>query len=244
MKKIVKDKRELPQGIAYRGEELNFKRPEIGEGEHKGTVTRIVNACKECIVEESSSAIFISEDSLGEILRLRAEDKIRIILSNIDKADKYENSKYILIGECLKLINKEMNEARSESRRRYLRVSEQALINLRECEKIRVMNIRKDENYLKDLKKLKGLRIKRYGIKKDELTGEPLVKRKAEFSHIRSKSSYPTLALDIENGLIVNKETHNKITKENVENEEKLKSLCEKENWNIRWYEKYKERYE
>ncbi|WP_297632285.1 hypothetical protein [uncultured Clostridium sp.] len=244
MKKIVKDKRELPQGIAYTGDELNFKRPEIGEGEHKGTVTRIVNACKDCIIEANTSTVFISEDSLGEILRLRAEDKIRIILSNINEDDKYENSKYILLGECLKLINKEMNEARSESKRKYLRVSEQALINIRDCDQLRVMNGKIDENYLKDLKKLKKTRIRVYKIREDELTGESLIKRKAEFSHIRSKASYPALALDIENGLIVNKETHDKITEENVENEEKLKSLCEREKWNVEWYEKYKEKYE
>lgn len=244
MKKIIKDKRELPKGVAYRGSDLDFERPTIGEDEHKGTVTRIVNACKECIVEAESAAVYISEDSLGEILRLRAEDKIRIILSNIEDEDKFSDGKHILLAECIKLINKELNEARTESRRKYLKISERALINLRECDKIRMISIKTDERYKKELGKLKRNRISRYKIKRDELTGEILIKRTAEFSHIRSKSSYPKLALDIENGLIVNKETHVKITKEKVENEETLKSLCEKENWDITWYEVFKSNYE
>ena len=54
---------------------------------------------------------------------------------------------------------------------------------------------------------------------------------------------YPDLQLEIENGLIVNKETHDIITKENVQNEDDLYSLCIKNNWNINWYDYYRKFY-
>lgn len=40
----------------------------------------------------------------------------------------------------------------------------------------------------------------------------------------------------------VNKETHDIITKENINDENELYSLCYKNGWNIEWYDKYKEK--
>ena len=40
----------------------------------------------------------------------------------------------------------------------------------------------------------------------------------------------------------VNKETHDIITKETINDENELYSLCYKNGWNIEWYDKYKEK--
>ena len=40
----------------------------------------------------------------------------------------------------------------------------------------------------------------------------------------------------------VNKETHDIITKETINDENELYSLCYKNWWNIEWYDKYKEK--
>lgn len=40
----------------------------------------------------------------------------------------------------------------------------------------------------------------------------------------------------------VNKETHDIITKETINDENELYSLCYKNVWNIEWYDKYKEK--
>ena len=87
---------------------------------------------------------------------------------------------------------------------------------------------------------MKSKRIKKYFIQKDELTGESLISNTAEFSHIRSVALHSDLQLEIENGLIVNKETHEIITKENVQNEDDLYSLCIKNNWDTSWHYYYK----
>ena len=89
-------------------------------------------------------------------------------------------------------------------------------------------------------KNLKNKRIRKYKIRKDELTGEKLIKKTAEFSHIRSYALFKDIADDIENGLIVNKETHEIITKRGINDEDELYCLCKELNWDIEWMEKFK----
>lgn len=241
---MVKFVEELPTGYIYWGEELEFERPSLGLGEHKGTVTQIMNACKNSIVEQDLS-IYVSKNSLKDILRVGVNSKMNRILSEIADEDKLmpgtiksSNVEFIVFGEVLKLINRELVEARDERKRMYLKISEKALINLRDCDKLAVLALQKDVIYNKELKKLKGKRKKIYKIKFDELTGEKLEKD-AEFSHIRSKASYPKLALDIENGLLINKETHNKLTNLQIEDEVQLEKLCIEEGWNLDWKKKF-----
>jgi len=85
--------------------------------------------------------------------------------------------------------------------------------------------------------------LKKYDIKVDELTNEVL-RRGCEFSHIRSVTMYKYISDNIDNGLIVNKETHNLITSRGVNDEDELRDLCEGQNWNIDWYDKYIENLE
>ena len=83
-------------------------------------------------------------------------------------------------------------------------------------------------------------KIKKYNIKEDELTGKNIDIRTCEFSHIRSVSMYQEYSDNIENGLIVNKETHDKITRKEINDEDELYDLCIDNGWNLQWYEKYK----
>ena len=78
-----------------------------------------------------------------------------------------------------------------------------------------------------------------YGAE-DELTGKNIDIRTCEFSHIRSVSMYQEYSDNIENGLIVNKETHDKITRKEINDEDELYDLCIDNGWNLQWYEKYK----
>jgi len=90
---------------------------------------------------------------------------------------------------------------------------------------------------------LKKRRIKTYKIKFDELTGLPLDTKNSDFSHIRSFSLFPGLADNINNGLIVNKNTHKIITEKNINDEEELYDLCIEMNWQTNWYDEFKENF-
>lgn len=244
MSKMVKFRPKLPAKFIYWGDDLEFERPVLGLDEDKRTVTRIMNACKNCIVEIDLS-IYISQESLSDILRVKAQSKLNRIKAEIHDEDKLDdisgtnfNEEPIALGEVLKLINKELVEARDESKRIYLRVAEKSLINMRDCDKLKVLAAQNDRKYNKELKGLKAKRKKLYKIKIDELTGKKL-ERDADFSHIRSKASYPKLALNIENGLLVNKDIHKIITDENVEDEDQLEALCIREGWSLDWKSKF-----
>ena len=84
--------------------------------------------------------------------------------------------------------------------------------------------------------------INKEDIKNDELTNEPLKVRSAEFSHIRSVAMYKFISDSIDNGLIVNKETHKIITAEGVNDENELLNLCQNRNWSVDWYDIFLEK--
>ena len=50
---------------------------------------------------------------------------------------------------------------------------------------------------------------------------------------------YKHLSDQIENGLIVNKETHKIITERGINEENELKLLCEEMGWDTNWYDDY-----
>ncbi|MGL5152371.1 MAG: hypothetical protein ACRC7N_17580 [Clostridium sp.] len=244
--KVAKYREKLPQGFVYWGSDLDFDRPSLSSAEHVGTVTKIMNACRNSIVEEDRS-IYISTEAFSEILRIRSKYKLKQIISNIDDDDKLNSGvlvnnkcEFIAFGEVFKLIIKEHFEATDNKRRMYLEVSEKVLLSLRDCESLKLLAFKNDMNYKDELKKLKSKRIRLYKINEDELTGELLDKKGSEFHHIRSKASYPKLALKIDNGVIVNKEVHKIITKEGAENEEQLEKLCIKMGWKTSWIFKFK----
>jgi hypothetical protein len=75
-------------------------------------------------------------------------------------------------------------------------------------------------------------------IAQDELTQVPLLPS-SEFAHIRSCSIYPNLATSYWNGLIVNKDTHQIVTKNDINDERQLLELCQERGWNTRWHQRY-----
>ncbi len=50
---------------------------------------------------------------------------------------------------------------------------------------------------------------------------------------------YNFMSDSIDNGLIVNKETHTLITAQGVNDENELLDLCKDNNWSIGWYDIY-----
>ena len=69
------------------------------------------------------------------------------------------------------------------------------------------------------------------------MTNEPLIVRSAEFSHIRSVAMHKVISDSIDNGLIVNKETHSIITSHGINDENELLDLCKDLNWATSWYD-------
>lgn len=91
----------------------------------------------------------------------------------------------------------------------------------------------------KHKKKLKRVRMNEYELRLDELTNQILIMRSSSFSHIRSVAVFPELADQSWNGLVVNEETHNIITENGVNDEDRLLDLCKYNEWNTNWYSNF-----
>lgn len=70
-----------------------------------------------------------------------------------------------------------------------------------------------------------------------------MLKKRYDFHHVgaRSISGNERYQLDIELGLVINKDTHKVITKEGIVDEDELYVFCMNNNWKIDWYDTLKE---
>ncbi|PET42557.1 hypothetical protein CN520_02725 [Bacillus cereus] len=219
-----------------------YEKPKGSEKLTPKTLTEITNAWDAHAYLDEKGQLWIAAKVLHTILRTN-KSSAEYILSGIVKANKLNlgDDIYIRAFVIVGQLTKEIENAGLKSRGAYLRFSEECLRAIRDSDRAKVLRGEYEE-YLKEQKKgLKHRRIRKFDIKHDELTGERLVRKTAEFSHIRSCNRYKELSTYIENGLIVNKETHDIITASGINNEEQLKFLCSEKNWDVAWHKEYQE---
>lgn len=224
--------------------DMNFEIPDRPENTHKGTCTRVKNAWVNFSHMDDDGIIWVDAERLSDILRTsKAIAKHTIV--NIDDKNILRSGKkiYIRAYEIRNIIDKFIQNEKTCKRKDYLKYSEKIYMAIRDCDTAEVLRTRHNESLEDGRKRLKYKRIKKYNINSDELTGEELIKKTAEFSHIRSFAIYTEIGMDIENGLIVNKETHKIITNKCVCDEIELYNLCLTKGWSINWYNKYKNYY-
>lgn len=201
-------------------------------------VTAIKNAWINGAYLDKRGIVWINREYLHTLLRV-SKNLVNYYLAQINRS----NDDFISGKDFIFLISDIFENATTFKRRDYIRYSENLYRLIRDSDKAEVLRARYQENISEKKNGLKKDRLKKYPTNVDELTGKKLDYQRSEFSHIRSVAVYPDLQLEIENGLIVNKETHDIITKENVQNEDDLYSLCIKNNWNINWYDYYRKFY-
>lgn len=228
--------------IVYGSDNFTFLEPKIkSDMAKKKVITEISNAWKNCITLDEKGWLWVEKEKLHSILRTNRAN-VNHILMRIE--DKYKmisgNKTYIRGFQILALIAQQSEENATGTKSVYLDVSKQYYDAINSCDKVKLLRLEYDKVLSATRKTLKKKRKSRYKIKEDELTGEKL-RYHSEFSHIRSVALYGQLADSIENGLIVNRETHALITAEGINNEEELKLLCEEKRWSLQWYDKYKQ---
>ncbi|MGL4450154.1 MAG: hypothetical protein ACRCTZ_03045 [Sarcina sp.] len=239
----------LPSIFEYRVADIDYLVPELFRGGAKRELTSIKNAMDGGFGDKRGS-IFINSKYLDRVLRTKTFVAKEILVEiNSDEKVECDGQVFIRLGELMKLITKRLEKLPSGKTRRYLLLVEEFLINIRDSDKF--VNIRNEieADYKQEINKLKTRKkaqIKREQLKVgkfkgfyDELTGEKLV-RYSQFSHIRAKSVYPSLALNINNGLLVNEGTHSLITSLGIIEEEGLLKLCKQKGWRTSWYKIFK----
>lgn len=230
---LLKTKHALENNIPY-------IKPTLPPRLHDRTLTSITNALNAEAYLDEEGRLWLAKDKLHSILRT-TKANANDLFDSFEDVRRIESHWFVRAYEVMGMISKEIEEADTLKKGEYLSFSEQCLIAIRDSDRATVKRARFLEDWREKKKNLKKDRIKKYRIVLDELTGEPLEKRTAEFSHIRSSSVYRELSLEIENGLIVNKATHTLITESGVCNEDELLFLCQEEGWDTSWHDKYLE---
>lgn len=220
--------------------DINYKMPERAKDLDKTTVKKITNAINRG-KPDSRGLIWINCSTLHTVLRVKTKVDARYLLETIDQNYKttYEGEEYVLWSSLISIVERRREE---NPKNRYLSLVMDILNEINESDEIQLLRLRGKNLMEQRVKKLKNKRIRSYKLKDDELTNDPLDKKKAEFSHIRSVAMFPELAEMLWNGLIVNKDTHSIITQVGVNDEEELYRLCYEKGWNTDWYKTYKEK--
>lgn len=220
---------------------MNINTPQKPENSNNSTCTEIRNAWVGFTYVDNRGIIWIDVDRLNSILRT-SKPRAKYELLQIDDSAKLRqgNKTYIRAYNLIGILEKFIQESKIGKRREYLKYSEQIYRAIRDSNDVLVIGEKYNAFLENERKGLKKKRINKYNIKNDELTGDILRRKTAEFSHIRNYCIYREISSDIENGLIVNKETHVIITKKGINDENELKELCIEKGWNLEWYKKYK----
>lgn len=222
--------------VSHPVKELDILDP-IVDSRAKGKVVKeISNAWKDSTIIDSKGWLWVRKDRLHSILRTK-KDNIGYIVMQIE--DEYKTtigkSTYIRGCKVLEIIARNIEENGVGTKGIYLETSKKYYDSINSCDRAKVLRLEYDNSLKEQRKKLKKKRIKKYNIQYDELTKEPL-KRGCEFSHIRSVAMYKYISDNIDNGLIVNKQTHEIITSRSVNDESELLILCKEMKWDTSWY--------
>ncbi|MDY4815422.1 MAG: hypothetical protein SO274_07500 [Turicibacter bilis] len=184
--------------------------------------------------------MWVKKNKLHSILRTNKANAQFLVMKMSDEFKcNFNGETYIRGYKVLELLAKTIEENGAGKKGLNLEASKQFYDAINTCESVKLQRLQYDYTLNEARKKLKKQRRKKYKIEHDELTGEPLVVRTCEFSHIRSQSMYREISDHIENGLIVNKETHRLITERGVNDENQLLALCQEQGWKTDWYEVY-----
>lgn len=220
---------------------INYEVPIPEEECYLKTITEIKNAWRDTSFLDNSGHIWVAVDRLNFILRTNKGNSRYYIERMGEACRKTVNGiTYIRGYRVLALISQLLEETGTVTRSKYLRYSEEIYRAIRDCDTAQKLRLEFALELAEGRKALKSKRLKLYKIKKDELTGAKLIKSTSEFSHIRSFAIFPLLGDKIENGLIVNKETHEIITRAAINDEEELFELCIENKWDTSWYDKFK----
>jgi hypothetical protein len=233
------------QLIPYQFEAVLEKFP-VPSSEHlpyldERTKISIANAWENFTVLDNYGRVWIISEKVHVLLRTN-RDNAKYIIGGVPDDDKYRDGEnlYIRGSTIYQILDYNIQNARSLQRENYIRFSELFYRAIRDCSRARELRAEFYEHLRVTVGYLKQKRINQLKIENDELTGELLDLKTCEFSHICSVSLFPELAGLLDNGLILNKTTHEKITQYRINDEKELLQLCEIEGWSKDWFDDYK----
>lgn len=225
------------------GKDLAFKEPIVNTRASKKVTKELSNAWKDGTVIDEKGWMWVKKDKLHSILRTNKLN-VNFIVMHLDKDFKrtYNQEVYVRGFKVIEYLARSVEENGVGGKGINLETSKLYYDSVNNCDSVKKIRLEYDLFLKEARKRLKQKRKKKYRITHDELTGQPLL-RGSEFSHIRSVAMYKDISDHVENGLLVNKETHILITERGINNEEELLDLCIELGWKTHWYEPYTNQY-
>ncbi|WP_252178101.1 hypothetical protein [Endozoicomonas sp. 4G] len=227
--------------ILFKNSKPNFDlENNIGNNLNKTSAQGTLNAWTNGTLVDGTGKVWINEEYLFQIWRTDKATSSYFV-DGIPSGDKVNFGGVICINYSAVIyrLNEIIDSPISNQRRDYLRLSENIGKSVRDSDSAEVYRLRYNEYITSVKRELKKSRIKQFNIVCDELTGFKLIKRTSEFHHIRRQSVYPNLVNMIWNGLIINKDTHEIITDNNINDEYDLLDLCQQMGWSTLWFDYY-----
>lgn len=222
---MSKDK-EFQLSIVKMAKDITYEKPKhpnnlVKEEEYDKIDTAIANS----VALTNAGTTLVSEDALPELLAESKKDTRFIVDNEISDSAKMSINgvKYIKSGAVIEKAHTRSEEHPDAMKRAKNSYSEQSLVNISKSESVKAQK-GDFEDYAKKIEKNLGKRRKKENdISSDEVTGEPL-EGNGDFHHKNKKTIYtdPVQRLNTDGGILVNKETHKDIHKNNVNNEEAL----------------------
>lgn len=220
--------KEFQLSIVKMAKDISYEKPDhpnnlVKEDEYNKIDTTLANS----VALTNAGTTLVSEDALPELLAETKKDTRYIVDNEIpdDAKVTIDGVNYIKSGPVIEKTHTRSEEHPDAMKRAKNSYSEQSLVNISKSETVKAQKGDFEDFAKKTEKKLGKTRKKNNDIDCDEVTGEPL-KGNGDFHHKNKKTIYtdPVKRLNPDEGIIVNKDTHQDIHKNNVNNEEDLEA--------------------
>lgn len=174
---------------------------------------------------------FISKKALPKVL---ATDKkgVNRFVNDLEDDDKMQNGTDTLVSvpAVMKEISERIQWPIDTIKKEKLKDSEGCVAALRDAPELEKIREVQESKIRKELPGLKNKKIKVEGITACQVTTEPLDPN-AHFHHLHRKADRPDLALDLNNGVVINPPPHDEIHEAGAESPEEFSALCKTKGW-------------
>ena len=186
---------------------------------------KVDSACESSRIGNDGN-VYIPEERMPELLDKRKKEARYIVDQKISNDDKVtiNNQRMINSSGVVGYMDRFSHQTRDAAQADLYRYGRDSLTRIGDSDQAEAQRRKMDSLMDKELPKLRGQR----GVDYDEITGEPLV-RGAAFHHKNNKAIHnnPLDAIDPDQGINVNLETHHEIHRRGIMDEEQLEAQKE-----------------
>lgn len=217
--------------IIHSASDLTLNFPEVNQHIHAQEAKKIRIAISSQGAYTPDGKAFINKKALPKIFATDIKGVNRFV-NNLEGDDKMKNGTNTLVSApaIMKELSERIQWPIDTIKKEKLKDSEACVATLRDAPELDKIREIQESKIRKELPGLKNKKIKAEGITSCQVTSKPLYPN-AAFHHIRRKADRPDLALDLNNGVVLNPPPHSEVHEADAESPEEFSALCTKKGW-------------